>query len=220
MVCRMRDKKSAADIHAALMRAEARLTFGSALPTSSAAASLMWVSGRRGRRAAMRPRASNSDWLNPRLRRFLPEERDRDGEQIMGQIRNGEDLIGQQCAERASPAAPCRHISAGAAGSAACPDRCRGQPPWRNRGRLARQGRHTVSPAPGGIGLEGLAAAGAEQAILCGEIVPAGGTDGQEGETGKREAADEAISGENDGGEAVEGPGRGTSKHANHGAPC
>jgi hypothetical protein len=92
-------------------------------------------------------------------------------------------------------------------------------------GRLDAAGATAVFGEQAGIGAAGIerqsfAAAGAERGGLSGQIVPAGRTDGQEGETRKRGAANAAIGGKKDCGETIESGGEGTSEHANDGAPC
>jgi hypothetical protein len=87
-------------------------------------------------------------------------------------------------------------------------------------GRLDAAGAAEEYAGCAGIGVEGFAAARAEDCGLGRKAAPAGGTDGQERETRKRKAADAAIGGEEDGREAVEEAREGTSEHANHGAPC
>jgi hypothetical protein len=67
--------------------------------------------------------------------------------------------------------------------------------------------------------IDGFPAARAKRPGLGGKIVPAGAANRKEGETSKWKAADAAVGGEKNGGEAVEGADPGTSEHANHRAP-
>jgi len=218
------DKKSAADIDAALMRAEARLTFGGALPLEQ-----------RGHKVDAYLRAPRAEGgkqtagkqvrlIKSVLAAFLFEERNGDDPEVGGEVGNHQDLLGEQRSE-----ALCQgfhpvifeEVEEGAEGSGI--DAVGYgflKIGWLDAAGATALFGEQAGMGAAGIKRQGFAAAGAERGGLSGQIVPAGSTDGQEGKTRKRGAANAAVGGKKDCGETIESDGEGTSEHANDRAPC
>jgi hypothetical protein len=215
---RFGDKKSAANIRTALMRVKARLTCSLPPPYKQRRGKFDLYPGTALAQGAHHPASQQVRLVESTRSAFFPEQRNRYSKEIGRQPWDGQNLIRQQRSEGF-----CQGLDAlifkeveqspqlaliNAVGD----------------GLIEIRGRHATRAAESFAGrawiaLEGLATEGAKPARLCGQIVPAGRTNRQEGETNKRETANAAIGGENDGGKAVEGANHGTSKHANYRAP-
>jgi hypothetical protein len=213
-----RDKESPADVRTALMRSEAGLAFGGALPHQQRSgqfdAHLGATAAEGGDQAAREPLGL----VEPAAAAFSAMEGNGNGEQFGGQIREGEDWFREQASEafrQRLHTVVFKEMEQGAE-LAVIDAVCDGLGEVRRHGLAGTAHR---SGAAGRIPRKSLATASAKGTCLSGEIVPAGRTDGQESETSKRQAADAAIGGKKYGGETVQDGPAGTSEHANHRTP-
>lgn len=217
--CGARRDKCSAEILAPLMGSKTGLAFGGALPRKKIRSQMQAQIGATAAEDMDGAAREDLRLVEAALAAFAGKEGDGHDEQIRGQIGDGENGIGEQCAETPGQrlhAVVFQQMEEGAQLIAV-------ESP--GNGLLKRRQRGAAGAAKGfscgqfGLMRQRFAAAVAERAGLGREMIPAGGANGQERETGEREAADAAIGGEEDGGKAVEGGVRRTSQHADHRAP-
>lgn len=217
--CGVRRDERAAEILAPLMRGETGLALGSPMTRENIGSQMQAQIGAAPAEEMDRAAREEFRLVEAALAAFAGIERDGHDDQIGGQIGDGENGIGEERAE-----ALCQRLHAVVFQQVEQSAQLIAVEAPRD-GLLERRRRGAAGAAKGVIGgafrvrEQGFAAAVAKRAGLRGEMIPAGSADGQEGETGEREAADAAIGGEEYGGEAVEGSMRRTSEHADHRAP-
>lgn len=220
----MRDRKSAAHVGTTLMGGEPRLTVCGALPFEQPCLELQMERGLLAAQGSDGRACQPIGLVEAALAALAPVEGDGDDGEVRGQAGDLADLVGQKDAEALGDgleAVVFEQVQEAAQGPAI---NAVGDGFFKVGGRGAAGAAEGICRIGAGeVEGEGFAAAEAAGPELGGQAVPAGGADGKEGKTRKREAADAAIGGEEDGGEAVgyemQGTARRTSEHANHSAP-
>jgi hypothetical protein len=216
--CRPGHKKSAAKIHATLMWRQSRLAFGGSPSFQESGHKTQMESGKIPPENCDHGGGQSFRLVKSPLPAFPAEERNRDHEEVAGQIRNGKQLGSKQRAQRfrqrldaivfqqMQQAPQCATVGAVRDGFL--------EIRWLNAARAAQRLAGLLR-----VERQRFATAGAQGIRLDGKIVPAGGADRKKAKTGKMGTADAAIGREEYGTKTVQDSRQGTSEHANHRAP-